>query len=39
MSVPPHQLDDSPKKFMLIAPHVVSINSSRRDTQQNKNAK
>jgi len=23
MSVPPHQLDDSPKKFMLITPHMV----------------
>jgi hypothetical protein len=37
MSVPPHQLDGSLKKFMQIAPHVVSTNSSPRDAQQNKN--
>jgi hypothetical protein len=24
MSVRPHQLDDRPKKLMLVAPHVVS---------------
>jgi hypothetical protein len=39
MGVPPHQLDGSPKKFMRIAPHVVSTNSSPRDAQQNKKCK
>jgi hypothetical protein len=37
MSLLPHQSDDSPKKFMLIAPDVVSKNSSPRDARQNKN--